>query len=297
MTVTVLRHESAEAFNEFDSAEPCTIDELSQEHEGEVLEFLAANPIHTVLMASLVRDNGLLSPHNRGSFYACRDRNGRLEGVALIGQITVVEARTEASLSAFARLARHCLSTHLIRGEHKIVNRFWKCYAADDQEPRLISRELLVEQHEPLPLAETIADLRPATLGSLDQVLKINAVMALQEAGVSPQHRDPGGFRHRTSRRIEQGRIWTWVQDGRLIFKADVVAETPQAIYLEGVYVHPEERRKGYGLRCLTQLGSILLTRVESICLTINQRNKEALAFYTKAGYQSHSHYETIYPR
>jgi GNAT superfamily N-acetyltransferase len=294
---TVLQYASVETFNPFDSTEPCTVDELRQEHEKEVLDFLAASPIHTVLMASLIRDNGLVSPHNRGSFYACRDRQERLEGVALIGQITVADARTDAALSAFARLACHCLSTHLIRGERKTVSSFWKHYAGAGQEPRLISRELLLEQREPLPLDEPIEELRPATLTILDQVLKVNAAMAFQEAGVSPLHRDPGGFRQRTARRIEQGRVWAWVQEERLMFKADVVGETPQAIYLEGVYVHPEERLKGYGLRGLTQLGSSLLARSKSICLTVNQQNRKALAFYAKAGYQFHSHYETIYPR
>src|ERR1700730_6435815 len=89
MTATILQDESAETFDIFNSASPCTVEELGREHEAEVLDFLAANPIHTVLMASLVRDNGLISPDNRGSFYACRDRQGRLEGVALIGQVTV----------------------------------------------------------------------------------------------------------------------------------------------------------------------------------------------------------------
>src|SRR5713101_1827911 len=114
MAVTVLQHESDPLIGTFDTAEPGSVEELNQEHQSEVLDFLSANPIHTVLMASLVRDNGLASPHNRGSFYACRDRYGRLEGVALIGQVTVVESRTEASLAAFANLARHCLSTNLI---------------------------------------------------------------------------------------------------------------------------------------------------------------------------------------
>ena len=297
MTVTVLRNESAETLNIFNSATACTVEELGPEQEAEVLDFLAANPIHTVLMASMVRDNGLISPHNRGSFYACRDQQAQLEGVALIGQIMVFEARTEASLLAFARLARHCLGAHLIRGERQSVDQFWKKYAGEAEEPRLVSHELLLEQRESLPLEEPIEELQPVTLACLDQVLKVNAGMAFKEAGVSPLNRDPSGFRRRTARRIEQGRVWAWVQDERLIFKADVVADTPQAIYLEGIYVHPEERLKGYGLRCLTQLGSTLLEHSESICLTSNERNKDALAFYARAGYQFHSHYETIYPR
>lgn len=299
MAVTIMRHESeARSLDGFTRDEPCTIGELNQSDEAEVVEFLARRPIHTVFMASLIRDNGLLSPHNRGSFYAYRDRYGLLEGVALVGHATVIEARTENSLASFARLARNCLNAYLIRGQQETINNFWKYYAGSvGQEPRLICREMLFQQIEPVTTPESLDDLRPATLNDLDKVLAINASMAFQEGGISPLQRDPGGFRQRTARRIEQGRIWVWMQDDRLMFKADVVGETPEAVYLEGVHVHPEERLKGYGLRCMTQLARILLARSKSICLTINERNRNAQAFYVKAGYQFHSHYETIYLR
>jgi len=298
MAVTLMRYESeARSLDGFTHEEPCTIGELNQSHEAEVFDFLARRPIHTVFMASLIRDNGLLSPHNRGSFYAYRDRYGLLEGVALVGHATVIEARTENSLACFARLAGNCLNAHLIRGEQETVNNFWKHYAGSGQEPRLICREMLFEQREPVPPTESVDDLRPATLNDLDKVLAVNASMAFEEGGISPMQKDPGGFRNRTARRIEQGRVWVWIQDNRLIFKADVVGDTPEVTYLEGVHVHVEERRQGYGLRCLTALSSILLQGSQSICLTINERNQKALKFYEKAGYQFHSHYETIYLR
>ena len=298
MAVTLMRQESTAILDAFaDAPEACMIGELLPEDQAEALQFLAARPIHTVFMSSLIRDNGLGSPHNRGSFYACRDGRGQLEGLALLGHATVIEARSQDALSAFARLARNCFNAHLIRGERTTINSFWKHYATPGQEPRLICRELMFEQRETLPLMEPIEDLRLARLADLDQVLKVNAAMALQEAGISPLNSDPGGFRQRTARRIERGRIWIWTREDKLVFKADVVAETPEAVYLEGVYVHPEERLKGYGSRCLNQLGSILLAGHKSICLTMNQENKKAAAFYERAGYEFHSHYETIYLR
>jgi len=297
MAVTLMRHESQSGqLNAFARDEPCLIGELSAADEAEVLEFLSARRMHTVFMASLIQDNGLLSPHNRGSFYSCRDRYGRLEGVALLGHATLIEARSENALVSFARLGRNCLNAHLIRGEQETIHSFWEHYANNGQQPRLISRELLFEQKAPVAFSEA-ADLRPATLNDFDKVVAVNAAMALQEAGTSPLQNDPSGFRSRTARRIEKGRIWVWMQDDRLVFKADVVAETPQVTYLEGVHVHPEERRKGYGLRGLASLSSMLLERSESICLTFNEKNKNALKFYEKAGYKFHSHYETIYLR
>jgi predicted GNAT family acetyltransferase len=298
MAVTIMRHESeATLRGSFAHDEPCTIGELNQSHEAEVFEFLAARPIHTVFMSSLIRDNGLVSPHNRGSFYACRDQYGVLEGVALVGHATVIEARTENSLARFARLAGNCLNAHLIRGEQETISNFWKYYASGGHEPRLICREMLFEQRGPMPAMQGVGDLRPATLSDLDKVVAVNATMALEEGGSSPLQKDPSGFRSRTARRIQQGRIWVWIKDNRLIFKADVVGDTPEVTYLEGVHVHREERRRGYGLRCLTTLSSILLGSSQSICLTINEQNKKALSFYEKAGYQFHSHYETIYLR
>jgi predicted GNAT family acetyltransferase len=292
-----MRHESQPgSFDVFSRDESCIVGELGAADEPEVVEFLSARPIHTVFMASLIRDNGLLSPHNRGSFYSCRDRYGRLEGVALLGHATVVEARTEGSLASFARLARNCLNAHLIRGEQETIRSFWKYYANSGQEPRLVCREHLFEQ-KARPTSTGVNDLRLATLNDLDKVVVVNASMALHEAGTSPLQNDPGGFRFRTARRIEQGRIWVWMEDDRLMFKADVVAETPQATYLEGVHVHVEERRKGYGLRGLASLSATLLERTESICLTVNEKNKNAANLYEKAGYQFHSHYETIYLR
>ena len=40
---------------------------LTDENEAETLKFLAARPIHTVFMASLISDNGVASPFNRGA--------------------------------------------------------------------------------------------------------------------------------------------------------------------------------------------------------------------------------------
>ena len=67
--------------------------------------------------------------------------------------------------------------------------------------------------------------------------------------------------------------------------------------YLEGIYVHREERGKGYGSRCLRKLCEHLLTSSQSLCLAVNHQNKRAVDFYSKAGFEFKSDYETIYLR
>ena len=298
MAVTMMSQDFEDSFSSF--AEPhdeCAISELCRAEEPEVMDFLSARPLHTVFMAGLIRDNGLLSPQNRGSFYGSRGRLGQLEGVALIGHATMVEAHTENALIALARVARNCQSAHLIRGERKAVNTFWQYYSDAGHEPRLICRELLFELKEAPQSPSHNPALRAATSSDLEKVLAVNSSMAFEEGGTSPLQRDPNGFRNRTARRIEQQRIWVLIEDNRLIFKADVVSETPEVTYLEGVHVHPEERGKGNGTRCLRMLCSKLLATTQSICLTVNHQNKKVVGFYSKAGFQLHSHYETIYLR
>jgi predicted GNAT family acetyltransferase len=263
--------------------------------KAEVLDFLSERPLHTVFMASLIRDNGLVSPLNRGTFYACRNEVHQLEGVALIGHATILETRTEAALQAFAELAQSVKHKHLIIGEQEKIERFWHYYAGAGQDARLLCRESLFEQRWPVEVREAVRGLRRATLDDLELVMPVQARMAFEESGVNPMEVDPTGFRLRCARRIEQGRVWVWVENGRLIFKADIISETPQVSYLEGVYVTPEERGKGYGLRCVSQLGRTLLARTESICLLVNEKNRETQDFYRKAGYKLRSCYDTIF--
>ncbi len=298
MAVTMMRHELAMPFAEVSEPwSPASIRELSRSDEAEVLEFLAARPIHTVFMAGLIHDNGLISPRNRGSFYGARNRSGQLEGVALIGHATLVEVHTEEALSAFARIARNCQNTSLIRGEQRATDTFWRHFAEEGQAPRLICTERLFEMSDEVTPQAKISELRPATIDDLESVLSVNAVMAYEESGVSPLQTDPTGFRSRTTQRIERQRVWVWTEDRRLIFKTDVASQTPEATYLEGIYVNPEERGQGYGFQCLTQLCSVLKENSRSICLTVNEHNKAGVGLYTKIGFHQHSDYQTIYLR
>lgn len=272
---------------------------LREEDHREALEFLAERPLHTVYMAGLIRDNGVVSASNRGVFYACRgEESARLEGVALVGHATLVEARSEDALIAFARLARGCEETHLVRVEQEQSTLFWHHYAEGcARAPRRVCRDLLLELRRPVPVCAEVPDLRPARAEDVDAVMSVNAAMALDEGGVDPFVADAEGFRRRTLRRIEQGRVWVWSVSSRLVFKADVLADTPEAVYLEGVHVRAEERGRGHGKRCLLQLGRSLLRRAGAVCLAVNERQAGARNFYTRAGFAPRGGYDTIYLR
>ncbi len=273
--------------------------QLSGKEETETLAFLAKRPLYTVIMSGLIRDNGLINSLNRGVFYACRDEHGELAGVALIGHAVYVETRAQAALEAFARLVQTAAGTqqipHMILGESEQIARLWQCCAEAGGRVRRACREVLLEQRWPIAMRDIMRGLRPATLNDLACVMTAQAAMAFEESGVDPLVVDPLGFRLRCARRIEQNRVWVLIEDEQLIFKADVISDTPEVVYLEGVYVAPEKRGKGYGLRCLSQLNRGLLARAQSVCLLVNESNQPALDFYARAGFKQRGYLSTIF--
>jgi predicted GNAT family acetyltransferase len=262
------------------------VHQLTEEHREEVLSFLSERPLHTAIMTGWIRDNGMVSPFNRGTFYACRNVEGHLEGVALIGHVILFECCSDAALIAFARVARQCRTTHMLMAEQELVEKFWQFYSQDGQRPRLVCRELLFEQRWPILVRSPIKGLRKASMRELHLIMPVQAAMAYEESGVNPMEKDPHGFRQRCARRIEQGRTWVWIEKGRLLFKAEIVSETEKVAYLEGIWVNPEERGKGYGLRCMAQLGRTLLQRTNSISVLVNEQNQSALRLYHRAGFK-----------
>lgn len=269
--------------------------ELNASHEKEVMEFLVRRPIHTVAMIGLIHDNGLVSSFNRGTFYSCRNVQGQLEGVALIGHATLMETTSDRALEALAKTAQTCTTGHLIMGEKERINEFWDYYAEAGQEMRQACRELLFELQWPIEARDEVPGLRLATAADLDLIMPVQAEMAFDESGVNPLERDPEGFRQRCARRIEQGRTWISIEAGKLIFKADIVSDTSSVIYLEGIWTKEEQRSQGYGLRCMSQLARLLLCRTQSICVLVNEKNTKAQNFYQRAGYKRRAVYDTIF--
>src|SRR6476620_424355 len=268
---------------------------LTAKNEFEVLTFLSQRPIHTVTMKSLIRDNGLVSPLNRGNFYGCRDVNGHLEGVALVGHATLMETVSDRALHALAKVASECPYTHMIMGESERITDFWANYSEAGRNPRLACRELLLELQIPGCSEKTASGLRQATENELDAVMEIQALLAFDESGINPLKTDPQGFRRRCLRRIRQGRTWVLFQDDHLVFKADVISETREVVYLEGIWVADCKRNDGLGTRCMSELSAKLLTSAKSLCLLTNELNTGALAFYRKCGFLFRATYETIF--
>jgi predicted GNAT family acetyltransferase len=273
------------------------VNELTGSETSEVLSFLSERPIHTVCMVGMIRDNGLESSYNRGTFYGCRNSDGRLEGVALIGHATLVETRTRGAMRELALTAQIHDRLHMIMAEQEKVEEFWNHYADAGQPMRHACREILFELDRSVSNGRPVDGLRLATADDLHLIAPVHAALAEAESGVNPLETDRDGFLARCTRRIEQDRVWVVVQDGELVFKADVQAKSSEVIYLEGVYVSPNFRGTGLARRCLTYLCDMLLRETRHICVLANEENEVAQVFYRMCGFRKTGNYDTIFLR
>lgn len=269
---------------------------LGNANEQEVLEFLNVRPVHTVVMASFIRDNGMENADNRGKFYAYRSVRGTLEGVALIGHTTLIEARSEDSLTAFALAARRSETPiHFMMSGGETIKTFWNRYAGGKRAPRLVCPELLFELTFPFTAQKCKWNVRLAEAGELGQIAVAHDEVAFIESGSSPLAKDGTEFLKRCLKRIEQRRTFVVFENDRLVFKADIAAETSDVVYLEGIYVAPEYRGQGISSSCLANLGLQLIERFENVCLLSNVKFVNAHRSFLRAGFRNTGSCQTIF--
>jgi hypothetical protein len=257
--------------------------ELAESDREEVLTFLARRPVDNVIMAGWIYDRGIISTAHRGKFYGCRNAQGSLNGVALIGRITMFDTANPEVAALFGTAAREALDVRVVFGETSCLEKFWQKYAGYGQQPRLICRELLYQFDKPFEAAEH-RELRPATIFDLDKVVAAHAEMVLEETGSDPLKNDREGFRRRCAERVQREHVWVCDNGEELIFKADIVTETPEAVYVEGAWVNPKFRRANVGRHCLAAVSRHLLALAPVCCFFVNEDNAAARQLYESFG-------------
>jgi len=112
--------------------------------------------------------------------------------------------------------------------------------------------------------------------------------MFTEEVGVSPLIGDGGAaYRARVAELIRAGRAFARIEDGRVIFKAEVGAATSQACQVQGVWVRPEFRGRGLaapGMAAVVTEARRAIAPVVS--LYVNDFNAPARAAYQRTGFR-----------
>lgn len=268
---------------------------LTENNRQEALEFLSLRPVHTVILAGWMRDHGIESPLHRGSFYGYRDVNGDLAGVAMIGRNLLFEASTEDAVVAFARCARKVPDVRMIFAEEDKLSTFWTHLRGKSSMPKVSRHKLITSGGVVSNDVEIIDELRMAANDELDQIVAAHAEMVFAATGVDPLVADAVGFRTRCGERVDQGRVCVWLNGGELIFKTDIVSVTPEAIYIEGLWVNPKARGNGYSTQCLASMCRQLLSGSNTICGFVDVEHELYNSLYRKAGFTEVDEFAKIY--
>jgi uncharacterized protein len=259
---------------------------LTDHDRDEALAICDRDPIANIFVAARIRAAGIDSSRLGGQIWGYSD-GGQLTALCYSGaNLVPVEAGPDA-VTAFGSRARmqgrRCSS---IVGPAEAVSQLWSQLAPAWGTPRDVRPVQPVlamsapSAIEPDPLVRMV---RPA---ELDVVLPSCIAMFTEEVGVSPIGADGGvAYRARQADLITAGRSFARVDDGKVIFKAEIGAVTPQACQVQGVWVPPECRGRGHAIRGMAAVVRAALHLAPVVTLYVNDFNTPARAAYRRVGF------------
>lgn len=246
-----------------------------------------ADPVSNVFVASRIRILGM-DPGRLGAQMWGYGDNGQLTSLCYAGANLVPVQATPLAAVAFAeralRQGRRCSS---LVGPSAAVTALWGHLRSHWGPPRDIRAAQPLMAIDGPPLVPPDPAVRRVRLDELDILMPACIAMFTEEVGVSPLAGDGGAaYRARVAELIRSGRAFARIEDGRVIFKAEVGAATPQACQVQGVWVRPEFRGRGLaapGMATVVTEARQAISPVVS--LYVNDFNTPARAAYLRTGF------------
>ena len=253
------------------------------------LEVLARDPVANVFVQSRVEAGGL-DPWRLGAEMWGHVVDGELQALCYSGANLVPVGADEEASAVFAdrarRQGRRCSS---IVGPESMVAPMWHALepawgGARDVRP---SQPLMATDGPALVPADPL--VRRVTLDELDILLPASIAMFTEEVGVSPVAADGGTlYRARVTELVQSGRSFARIEDGRVLFKAEVGAATAGAAQIQGVWVEPS--RRGQGLSVCGMAAVVEECRrsiAPVVSLYVNDFNVAARRAYERVGFRT----------
>jgi len=268
------------------------IRQLGEPDREALLRVLDRDPYGHLYLRSLVHEYGVSPTHHteHGRFHA-RVSGGRMGAIAFIGNARNLS--TAGPAEDLELLLEHCIQPGLPRlfvgpAEHAPAVR--RSFAHSGARPFLDREQTYyvltpdsLASHEDIPI-------RPARPEELKTVAEAQAAMTGEDLGIPPPRLDMRRLRKLLERRIEMEKVWVIMDRGRLLFKTEEVARSPEGILVGGVYTHPRVRGQGYASRGIAAWARILFQEgLEVLTLHVNARNLPAVNAYRRVGFLPHS--------
>ncbi len=256
---------------------------------GAALAILESEPVANAFVTSRVQVAGL-DPWRLGGEMWGWYADGRLRSLCYSGANLVPICAGPEAVRAFAdrarRTGRRCSS---IVGPAGATAQLWRLL-----EPSWgPARE--VRTHQPLMVTEEIPAVvapdpfvRRIRKDELEVIMPACVAMFTEEVGVSPLAGDGGLlYQARVAELVGAGRSFARIDDGRVIFKAEIGAATTQACQIQGVWVDPEYRGRGLSESGMAAVVRYALADVAPVVsLYVNDYNTPARAAYRRVGFR-----------
>jgi uncharacterized protein len=260
---------------------------LDNRDREEALDLCDRDPVVNVFISSRVREAGL-EPSRLGAQIWGYQSAGRLTSLCYAGANLVPVAATPPAITAFAGrarlLGRRCSS---IVGLAPGTLGLWELLQPYWGPPREVraAQPVMATSGPPMVAPDPLVRrVRPDELGIL---LPASVAMFTEEVGVSPVGPDGGAsYRARVSELIALGRAFARIEDGQVVFKAEIGSVTPLACQVQGVWVRPELRGRGLASAGMAAVVTEALRNVAPVVsLYVNDFNTPARAAYRRVGF------------
>jgi uncharacterized protein len=223
--------------------------------------------------------------------------DGRLVSACHSAANLVPVEATPAAIEAFAARAvsqhRRCST---IVGPSDDVRAMWDLLAPHWSRPREVRWN---QPHLEMDHPSTVPPdprVRRTSVADIDTLYPACVAMYTEEVGVSPEL--GGGapmYRARVSQLVSKGWSFARIEDGRVVFKAEVAAATPYACQVQGVYVDPARRGEGLAVEGMAAVVAMALRDIAPVVsLYVNDHNLPARRAYQAVGFEQTGTFSTI---
>lgn len=272
---------------------------LDEGDERAVARLLATDPVAACVLAGRVESAGTGAAALGAPLWGF-GAGGTLDAVCLAGANLIpfaLPGAERASAAAFAERARRAgRRCSTIVGPAAAVGPLWELLApawgpARDHRPR--QPLLAIDGPPAVPTEPRVHPVRP---DQLETLLPAAVAMFTEEVGVSPLRVDGGaGYRARVAELVRAGQSLAWIEQGEVIFKAEIGAVSRAACQVQGVWVNPAFRGRGIGAAGTAAVVEYARASIAPVVsLYVNDFNAPARAAYRRVGFRDVGQYASV---
>lgn len=219
---------------------------------------------------------------------------GRFAGDGLtaalhVGANLVPVCASAADAEAFAEYAveHRTPPVATLVGRREPVEAFWSVMADHwpaPREQRWVQPHLEIDTDPAVAADPRVRRTRPQ---ELDTLYPACVAMYTEEVGISPESGSGGAlYRTRVQQLISRGWSFSRIEDGAVVFKAEVASVSPYAAQIQGVWVAPERRGEGLGAAGMaTVVATVRRDIAPVVSLYVNSWNTPARRAYETVGF------------